>query len=98
MISSLFRKFGASVDVITLGGEQYIAQSARHSANIYKELPIVLTKGRGVWVWDTAGTKYLDFVAGYGALNHGHCHPYVQAALEEQAKVLTLTSRAFYSD
>lgn len=61
-------------------------------------MPVILTKGKGVEVWDTAGTRYLDFLAGYSGVNQGHCHPHITAALQEQSKVLTLTSRAFHSD
>lgn len=61
-------------------------------------MPVVLTRGRGVWVWDVEGKKYLDMLSAYSALNQGHCHPQILKALEKQAKRITLTSRAFHSD
>jgi ornithine--oxo-acid transaminase len=71
---------------------------ARHGAHNYKPLPVVLSKGEGVWVWDVSGNRYLDFLACYSAVNHGHRHPEIVNALTEQAARLTLTSRAFYND
>ena len=64
----------------------------------YKPLPVVLHKGEGVFVYDTEGNKYFDFLSAYSAVNQGHCHPKIINALQEQAKLLTLTSRAFYND
>jgi ornithine--oxo-acid transaminase len=70
----------------------------KYSAHNYHPLPVVLTKGEGVFVWDVEGKKYFDFLSGYSAINQGHCHPKIVAALIEQAQKLTLTSRAFHSD
>ncbi|ANH81392.1 ornithine--oxo-acid transaminase [Niabella ginsenosidivorans] len=67
-------------------------------AHNYHPLPVVLSKGKGVFVWDTEGKKYFDFLSGYSAVNQGHCHPKIVEAFTEQAKRLTLTSRAFYND
>jgi ornithine--oxo-acid transaminase len=78
--------------------KEYIAFTAKFSANNYHPLPVVLTRGEGVWVWDVEGEKYLDMLSGYSALNQGHCHPRIAAALKEQLKKLTLTSRAFHND
>jgi len=64
----------------------------------YKPLPVVLHKGEGIFVYDTEGKKYFDFLSAYSAVNQGHCHPKIIDALQEQAKLLTLTSRAFYND
>lgn len=64
----------------------------------YKPLPVVLHKGEGIFVYDTEGNKYFDFLSAYSAVNQGHCHPKIISALQEQAKLLTLTSRAFYND
>lgn len=64
----------------------------------YKPLPVVLHKGEGIFVYDTEGKKYFDFLSAYSAVNQGHCHPRIIEALQEQAKLLTLTSRAFYND
>ena len=69
-----------------------------YSAHIYHPLDVVITKARGVWVWDVEGKKYLDFLSGYSAVNHGNCHPQIVKAVENQARKLTLTSRAFRND
>jgi ornithine--oxo-acid transaminase len=68
------------------------------SAHNYHPLPVVLTRGQGVYVWDVDGKKYYDFLSGYSALNQGHCHPKILASLMNQAQRLTLTSRAFHND
>jgi ornithine--oxo-acid transaminase len=67
-------------------------------AHNYHPLDVVISRARGVWVWDVEGNKYLDFLAAYSAMNQGHCHPKIVAALKEQAERLTLTSRAFRND
>ena len=67
-------------------------------AHNYHPLPVVLERGEGVFVWDVEGKKYYDFLSAYSAVNQGHCHPKIIKALTEQAKKLTLTSRAFYND
>ncbi|MFI5155022.1 MAG: ornithine--oxo-acid transaminase, partial [Chitinophagales bacterium] len=67
-------------------------------AHNYHPLPVILEKGLGVHVWDVEGKKYFDFLSGYSALNHGHCHPKILSALNEQAQKLTLSSRAFHTD
>lgn len=67
-------------------------------AHNYHPLPVVLSRGKGVFVWDTEEQRYFDFLSGYSAVNQGHCHPKIVAAFTEQAKRLTLTSRAFYND
>jgi len=69
-----------------------------YGAHNYHPLPVVLCKGEGVYVWDLEGKKYFDFLSAYSAVNQGHCHPKIIAALIKQAKQLTLTSRAFYND
>lgn len=76
----------------------FLELEERHGAHNYHPLPVVLTKGEGVHVWDVDGKKYLDFLSGYSALNQGHCHPRIIKVLIEQAQKLTLTSRAFHSD
>jgi ornithine--oxo-acid transaminase len=76
----------------------YIAIEARLGAHNYKPLDVVLARGEGVWVWDTSGKRYLDCLAAYSAVNQGHCHPKIFAAMLEQARKLTLTSRAFRND
>ena len=70
----------------------------RYGAHNYHPLPVVLERGEGVYVWDVEGKKYFDFLSAYSAVNQGHCHPKIVNALVEQAKKLTLTSRAFYND
>lgn len=75
-----------------------IALEKRFGANNYKPLDIVIERGEGVWVWDVEGRRYLDCLAAYSAVNQGHCHPRIVAALSEQAARLSLTSRAFRND
>ena len=70
----------------------------RYGAHNYHPLPVVLSRGEGVYVWDVEGKRYYDFLSAYSAVNQGHCHPKIISALTDQAKVLTLTSRAFYND
>jgi ornithine--oxo-acid transaminase len=70
----------------------------KYGAHNYHPLPVVLTRGEGVFVWDIEGKRYYDFLSAYSAVNQGHCHPRIINALIEQAKELTLTSRAFYND
>lgn len=70
----------------------------KYGAHNYHPLPVVLTRGEGVFVWDLDGKKYYDFLSAYSAVNQGHCHPKIVAALKSQADQLTLTSRAFYND
>ena len=78
--------------------ERLLAEAERYSAHNYEPLPVVLERGEGCWVWDVEGRKYLDMLASYSALNQGHRHPRVLAALEAQTARLTLTSRAFHND
>lgn len=83
----------------TLGlSQQIIDLEDKFGAHNYHPLPVVLNKGEGVYVWDVEGKKYYDFLSAYSAVNQGHCHPRIVNALIEQAKTLTLTSRAFYND
>ncbi len=70
----------------------------KHGAHNYHPLEVVLERGEGVHVWDVEGKKYYDFLSAYSAVNQGHCHPKIVGAMVEQAKTLTLTSRAFYND
>ncbi len=78
--------------------EELIALEHRHGAHNYHPLPVVLSRGKGVKLWDVAGKEYYDFLAAYSAVNQGHCHPAIIGALTGQAQKLTLTSRAFYND
>jgi ornithine--oxo-acid transaminase len=76
----------------------YIAREAKFGARNYKPLDVLLRRGEGVYVWDVDGRRYLDCLSGYSAINQGHCHPRILAAMTEQASRLTLTSRAFRND
>ena len=76
----------------------FIAREAHYGAHNYKPLDVVLTRGEGVYVWDIDGKRYLDCLSAYSAVNQGHCHPKILAAMTEQAGRLTLTSRAFRND
>jgi ornithine--oxo-acid transaminase len=76
----------------------YIELENKYGAHNYKPLDVVLCRGEGVWVWDVDGNRYLDCLSAYSAVNQGHCHPKILAALLEQSKRLTLTSRAFRND
>lgn len=78
--------------------QHFLGLEEQYGAHNYHPLPVVLTRGEGVFVWDVDGKRYYDFLSGYSAVNQGHCHPKIVAALVEQASKLTLTSRAFYSD
>jgi ornithine--oxo-acid transaminase len=77
---------------------QLIELEDRHGAHNYQPLDVVLERGEGVWVWDTEGRRYLDCLAGYSAVNQGHCHPRIVEACIHQARRLTMTSRAFRND
>lgn len=78
--------------------QEAIGLEDQYGAHNYHPLPVVLTRGEGVYVWDVEGKRYFDFLAAYSAVNQGHCHPKILATLKEQASRLTLTSRAFYND
>jgi ornithine--oxo-acid transaminase len=85
------------IDTITTSQEA-IALEEKFGAHNYHPLPVVLSKGEGVFLWDVEGKRYFDFLSAYSAVNQGHCHPRIIQALIDQAKELTLTSRAFYND
>jgi ornithine--oxo-acid transaminase len=76
----------------------YIEREEKFGAHNYHPLPVVLERGEGAYVWDVDGKKYFDFLSAYSAVNQGHCHPKIINALTDQAKKLTLTSRAFYNN
>ena len=78
--------------------QELMGMEDKHGAHNYHPLPVVLSKGEGVYVWDVEGKKYYDFLSAYSAVNQGHCHPRIVNALKRQSEVLTLTSRAFYND
>src|SRR4051812_30894995 len=78
--------------------QRYLDLEEKYGAHNYHPLPVVLSKASGVHMWDVDGKQYYDFLSGYSAVNQGHCHPKIVAALIEQAQKLTLTSRAFHND
>ncbi|WP_186753964.1 ornithine--oxo-acid transaminase [Echinicola salinicaeni] len=78
--------------------QQAIQLEEKYGAHNYHPLPVVLSKGDGVFMWDVEGKKYFDFLSSYSAVNQGHCHPRIKETLIEQAGTLTLTSRAFHND
>ncbi|MCB0523531.1 MAG: ornithine--oxo-acid transaminase [Lewinellaceae bacterium] len=80
------------------GSAELIEFEDRYNAHNYHPLPVVLERGRGVYLWDVEGKRYYDFLSAYSAVNQGHCHPRLINALTEQAQKLTLTSRAFYNN
>ena len=82
----------------TLTSQEAIALENKYGAHNYHPLPVVLSRGEGVYVWDLEGKRYYDFLSAYSAVNQGHCHPKIVNAMTEQAKTLALTSRAFYND
>lgn len=84
------------IDVMT--SKQAIELEEKYGAHNYHPLPVVLSKGEGVFVWDTDGKRYYDFLSAYSAVNQGHCHPRIISALIDQASRLTLTSRAFHNN
>jgi len=78
--------------------QDYIERESKYGAHNYHPLPVVLERGEGVFMWDVNGKRYYDFLSAYSAVNQGHCHPKIVDAMVEQAKKLTLTSRAFYNN
>jgi len=78
--------------------QDYMEREGKYGAHNYHPLPVVLERGEGVFMWDVTGKRYYDFLSAYSAVNQGHCHPKIVNALCEQAKKLTLTSRAFYNN
>ena len=82
----------------SISSEEAILLEDKYGAHNYHPLPVVLAKGEGVFLWDCEGKKYFDFLSAYSAVNQGHCHPKIIAALKNQADVLTLTSRAFHNN
>jgi ornithine--oxo-acid transaminase len=81
-----------------LSSQELMELENKFGAHNYHPIPVVLSRGEGVYVWDVEGRRYYDFLSAYSAVNQGHCHPRIVEALKKQADVLTLTSRAFYND
>ena len=87
------------MSIATISASQELIQlESERGAHNYHPIPVVLDRGQGVHVWDVEGKKYFDFLSAYSAVNQGHCHPKIIAALQEQAQKLTLTSRAFHNN
>ncbi len=82
----------------TMTSADFMQMEDQYGAHNYHPLPVVLSKGEGVYLWDVEGIRYFDFLSAYSAINQGHCHPRLVAAMTQQAQRLTLTSRAFYND
>jgi len=80
-----------------MNSQHYIELEQKYGAHNYHPLEVVIARGKGLWVWDVEGEKYMDFLSAYSAVNQGHCHPKIIDALTAQAKTLTLTSRAFFN-
>jgi len=81
-----------------INANHFIELEHKHGAHDYHPLPVVLERGEGIYLWDVEGKKYFDFLSAYSAVNQGHCHPRIVNALQKQAQVLTLTSRAFHNN
>jgi ornithine--oxo-acid transaminase len=86
------------LNAISAASQHYLDLESKYGAHNYHPLPVVLNRGEGVFLYDVDGKRYYDFLSGYSAVNQGHCHPKIIAALIEQAQQLTLTSRAFHSN
>ena len=84
--------------MIPMKTRDFIALEEKYGANNYHPLDVVIDHGQGVWVYDVDGNRYLDCLSAYSAVNQGHVHPKILAALKEQAEKVTLTSRAFRND
>ena len=83
---------------MTMSSQDLMKLEDKYGAHNYHPLPVVLSRGEGVYVWDVEGKKYYDFLSAYSAVNQGHCHPRIVNKMKEQAETLCLTSRAFYND
>jgi ornithine--oxo-acid transaminase len=94
----LFKSYLIMSVLEKLSSEDAIALEEKFGAHNYHPLPVVLSRGEGVFVWDVEGKRYYDFLSAYSAVNQGHCHPKIVNAMIKQAQTLTLTSRAFYND
>src|SRR4051794_15227424 len=81
-----------------MNSEAAIALENQYGSFNYAPLPAVLSRGQGVYLWDLEGKRYLDFMSGFSAVSQGHCHPRIVKAIQEQASLLTMVSRALYSD
>src|SRR5512138_2942627 len=87
-----------SASSIASASQYYLELEDKYGAHNYHPLPVVLSKGQGVFMWDVEGKRYYDFLSAYSAVNQGHCHPRIIKALIDQVQTLELTSRAFYNN
>lgn len=97
-MNELFNYLDMNETMEKMTSKDFMEMEDKHGAHNYHPLGVVLSRGEGVYVWDVEGKKYFDFLSAYSAVNQGHCHPRIVDAMVEQAKTLTLTSRAFYND
>uniref|UniRef100_A0A915JZL3 Ornithine aminotransferase n=1 Tax=Romanomermis culicivorax TaxID=13658 RepID=A0A915JZL3_ROMCU len=81
-----------------ISSEQVFEREYKYGAHNYKPVPVALVRGKGIFLWDVEGKRYMDFLSAYSAVNQGHCHPRIVETLQKQAEILTLCSRAFYSE
>lgn len=86
------------MNVINSRSEELMKMEEQYGAHNYHPIPVVLSRGKGVFVWDVEGKRYYDFLSAYSAVNQGHCHPELVKVIQDQSSKLTLTSRAFYND
>lgn len=98
MLSSLLSFKSSKSRIPTRSQAEHIAEADAYSAHNYKPIPVVMSRGKGVYVWDTDGKRYLDCLGAYSAVNQGHCHPRIVSAMKEQCERLTISSRAFHND
>lgn len=98
MATSVLQSEAADALSLSTTTSRLIALEDQHGAHNYKPLDVVVERASGVWIYDVEGRRYLDFLAAYSAVNQGHCHPRILAAMQEQAQRVTLTSRAFRND
>ena len=94
---AVFRNYHKNQDM-KMTAQDYMNREARYGAHNYHPLPVVLERGKGIYLWDTDGKRYFDFLSAYSAVNQGHCHPKITGAMVEQVQKLQLTSRAFYNN
>ncbi|CAI5445046.1 unnamed protein product [Caenorhabditis angaria] len=97
MLSSISRQI-SKISTRSITSQQIFDREKKFGCHNYKPLPVALEKGSGCFVWDVEGKRYFDFLAAYSAVNQGHCHPKLLKTLQDQAQILTLTSRAFYNN
>ncbi|XP_042230417.1 ornithine aminotransferase, mitochondrial-like isoform X2 [Homarus americanus] len=92
------RTHPSSQQGVSLNFQEIMEREAKFGAHNYKPIPVAISRAKGIYMWDVEGKRYFDFLSAYSAVNQGHCHPKIIQALQEQAAILTLTSRAFYND